>query len=212
MEPGLSGLSGWAADVVDALGELGLGLLVVLENVFPPIPSEPVLALAGVLASQGALSLTLVLLASTLGSAGGALVLYGLGARVGRDRVLRLFDRLPLVDRADYQRADDWFVQHGTAAVLIGRFIPVVRSLVSVPAGVSRLPLGRFVVLTMLGSGLWNGGFVMIGYLAGESVDLGVLSRGLDLAVYAVAGLCVVVGAFRWRRNRRRRASAAPGA
>ena len=198
----LTGLSGWASDVVDAMGEVGLGLLVALENVFPPIPSEPILTLAGVLSAQGGLSLALVVLCSTLGSVLGALVLYGVGARTGRARVVRLVDRLPLVDVDDLERAEAWFARHGTKAVLLGRFIPVVRSLVSVPAGFERLPLRSFVLLTALGSGIWNTAFVLLGYAAGDSVDLDVLSRVLDYGVYAAAVVCVVLGVRRLRRNR----------
>lgn len=202
----LTGLSGWSADVVQALGEGGLGLLVALENVFPPIPSEPVLTLAGVLAQQGTLSLALVLVTSTLGSLVGAVVLYGLGARTGRDRVARLVDRMPLVDVEDLERAEAWFARHGPKAVFLGRFVPVVRSLVSVPAGLARLPMRQFLVLTAIGSAMWNSAFIGLGYAAGESLDLSTLSTVLDVAVYVIAALTVVAGIGRYRRNRSRRA------
>lgn len=204
-DPQLSGLAGWAGDVVASLGEVGLGLLVALENVFPPIPSEPVLALAGVLAAQGTLSLTLLVIASTLGSVLGALVFYGLGARVGRPRVVRILERIPLVDVRDLERTEAWFSRHGDAAVLVGRLVPVVRSFVSIPAGFTRVPLLRFMLLTAIGSGLWNTAFVMAGYLAGTAVDLGTLGRFLDYGTYVAAAVLVVVATRRFLRNRRDR-------
>lgn len=199
----LTGLTGWAAGVVDRLGELGLLLLVAVENVFPPIPSEPVLTLAGVLAAQGRLSLTLVVLGSTAGSVLGALLLYEVGARVGRDRLVGLLRRLPLVGADDLERAEAWFGRHGQRAVLLGRLVPVVRSLVSVPAGASALPRWRFALLTALGSGTWNGLFIALGATAGRTVPLRTLSAYVDAGVYVGTALLAVLGLVRWRARRR---------
>lgn len=199
----LTGLTGWAADVMDRLGELGLALLVLLENVFPPIPSEPVLTLAGVLATQGRLSLPLVLLASTLGSVVGALVLYEAGARFGRARLVRLVERMPLASVADLERAEAWFTRYGQPAVFFGRFVPVVRSLVSVPAGIERMPRGRFVLLTALGSGAWNSAFVLIGLQAGELVDLSTISTVLNVSLLVGVAIAVVAGVRRVLKGRR---------
>ena len=107
-DDGLTGLSGWAADVLDALGPVGVGLLTLLETVFPPIPSEVVLPLAGFLTEQGRMGLPAVLLASTAGSVAGALALYWLGRRLGQERAARLLARLPLVGREDVERAASW--------------------------------------------------------------------------------------------------------
>ena len=199
----LTGLSGFAADVLDRFGEVGLALLVALENVFPPIPSEPILTLAGVLATQGRLSLALVLLSSTAGSVLGALVLFELGGRLGRVRLVRLVERLPLVDVGGLERAEAWFTRHGSSAVLLGRFVPVLRSLVSVPAGIERMPRGRFVLLTAIGSGAWNAAFIGIGYGLGSSVDLDVISRALDAVLVGTALVGAVVLVRRLLRHRR---------
>ena len=164
----LHGLAGWVASVIDALGEFGVGLLVALENLIPPIPSEIVLSLAGYLAAQGKVNLVLVLIAATAGSVVGALVLYWLGRVVGEDRLRRWLDHIPLVDSDDLNTADKWFERHEKAAVLVGRCAPVVRSLVSIPAGANRMPLGQFTLFTALGSGVWNALFVGAGYLLGE--------------------------------------------
>lgn len=204
----LTGLTGWAADVMDRLGEVGLALLVALENLFPPIPSEPVLSLAGVLTTQDRMSLPLVLLAATLGSVVGALVLYEAGARYGRARLVHLVDRMPLVDVADLERAEAWFARHGQPAVFFGRFLPVVRSLVSVPAGIERMPRWRFVALTALGSGGWNAAFVLLGLQAGSRVDLDTVSRVLNISVLVGAAGAVVLGVRRVQKRRSRARSA----
>ncbi|RYJ01620.1 MAG: DedA family protein, partial [Actinomycetales bacterium] len=139
-----------------AIGAPGVGLLLAVEAVFPPIPSEIVLPLAGFAANQGTLSLTGALIWSTIGSVVGALVLYGGGHRLGRDRVLRLWLRLPLVEERDFVRTEEWFARHGEKAVFFGRMVPLFRSLISIPAGINRMPLARFLVLTTVGSAIWN--------------------------------------------------------
>lgn len=185
-------VAGWATDLMTALGAPGAGLAIALENLFPPLPSELILPLAGFTAARGELGLAAVLIWTTLGSLAGALVLYGLGAALGRDRTRRLAARLPLVKLTDVDRAEAWFERHGTKAVLIGRLVPVVRSLISVPAGVERMRLPSFVLLTTAGSAVWNGVLVGAGYQLGERWHLveryvGVLQRlVIVLAVVAV--------------------------
>ncbi|MFB9235391.1 DedA family protein [Plantactinospora siamensis] len=164
----LSGLTGWVASVIDAIGPLGVALLVALENIVPPIPSEVVLAMAGYLARTGQGNVVLAALAATAGSLGGALLLYWLGRAVGEDRLKRWLDHVPLVDADDLERADRWFDRHGSWAVLIGRLVPVVRSLISIPAGADRMPLPRFILLTTIGSGVWNSLLVGLGYALGS--------------------------------------------
>jgi membrane protein DedA with SNARE-associated domain len=159
----LTGITGWAADVMTNLGGPGVGAIVALENLFPPIPSEVVLPLAGFLAGQGNLSVVAVILWATAGSVVGAVVLYGLGAVLGRDRLRRIADRVPLASVHDLDRAEQWFARRGGRAVFVGRMVPVVRSFVSVPAGVERMPLPKFVAYTTAGSALWNALFVLLG-------------------------------------------------
>lgn len=211
----LGGLTGWVAGVIDAAGLVGVALLVALESVVPPIPSEIVLALAGFLAGEGRFNVVVVGLAATAGSLAGALVLYWIGAVVGEDRLKRWLDRLPLVDLDDLERADRWFERYGNWAVFFGRMMPVVRSLVSVPAGVNRMPLVRFVTLTTLGSGVWNALFVGGGYALGsrwQQVER--YSTWFDygiLAVFAVMIALWVVKKVRRRGARRDRRSVTAG-
>ncbi|REE96525.1 DedA family protein [Thermomonospora umbrina] len=161
-------IADWIADVIDAMGAVGVGLLTALENLFPPVPSEVVLPLAGFTASEGRVNVVAVTVAATVGSLVGALALYGLGAWLGHERACRLADRLPLVDVSELDRATSWFARHGGKAVLFGRLVPVVRSLVSVPAGIERMPLARFCLYTTLGSAFWNTLFVGAGFVLGE--------------------------------------------
>ena len=205
----LTGLAGVATDVMDALGEVGVGVLVLAENVFPPIPSEVVLPLAGYLASRGRMDLTLVVVAATVGSVLGALLLYEVGARTGRTRIRGLVDRMPLLELEDVDRAEAWFARHGQSSVLIGRCIPVVRSLISLPAGLEGMPRWRFLVLTALGSGVWNAVFVLAGYALGARFsDVERYSGWLNTAVYAAL---LVVLLLAVRRALRRRAAERAG-
>ncbi|TYK43009.1 DedA family protein [Actinomadura decatromicini] len=185
------GVAGWATDLMDKLGAPGAGLAIALENLFPPLPSEVILPLAGFTAAQGRMSLAAALLWTTLGSLAGALALYGVGALIGRDRVRALVARLPLVKLSDLDRTEAWFARHGAKAVFLGRMIPIFRSLVSVPAGVERMRMTTFLLYTGLGSLLWNTAFVLAGYGLGDNwrtVEeyVGVYSKAV-LAVAAVA-------------------------
>jgi membrane protein DedA with SNARE-associated domain len=159
----------WAVSLMEALGGPGAAAAIAAESLFPPIPSEIILPLAGFTASRGELSLASALIWTTVGSVVGAVALYVLGVLLGRDRLLRLVERVPLLDVSDVERAERWFARHGGKAVFFGRFVPVVRSLISVPAGITRMPLGWFIALTALGSGIWNSGFVLAGYALGEN-------------------------------------------
>ena len=204
----LTGILGWAERVMTALGEWGVGLLVLIETVFPPLPSEVVLPLAGFLSSQDQMSIPVVLLTSTLGAYLGALGLYGLGAASGQERSIRLLSKLPLVDRDDFERTDRWFARHGKASVFFGRLIPGVRSLISLPAGASRMSLGTFSLFTLAGSATWNS--VLIGLGAALGTQHALVERYsmfINYAVYAVlAALVVWLIVRRLRRNRSVRA------
>ncbi|MFD3522863.1 DedA family protein [Streptomyces sp. NPDC058653] len=159
----------WVTTLMDTLGAPGAGIAIALESVFPPLPSEAILPLAGFAASTGKLNLLAAVLWTTAGSVVGALALYWLGAWLGRDRTVALAAKVPLVKASDMERAEDWFARHGRKAVFFGRMVPVFRSLISVPAGVERMPLPVFVGLTALGSAVWNTAFIMAGYALGAN-------------------------------------------
>lgn len=200
---GLSGVSGVAADVIEAVGEVGVGLLTLVETVFPPIPSEIVLSLAGYLAQRGQLDLTLTVVAATVGALAGAYVLYGLGHWFGEDRARSWLTRLPLVHGSDFDKASDWFRRYGTTAVLVGRCVPIVRSLVSLPAGAQGMPLVRFTLLTVAGTLVWNSALIGAGYALGTQYHRVERYAGyLDYVVYG--GIVAVVGWLLIRHLRRR--------
>ncbi|MDX2292258.1 MULTISPECIES: DedA family protein [Streptomyces] len=192
------GIAGWAAGLVDTLGGPGAGAAIALENLFPPLPSEVILPLTGFAAGQGVLSLASALFWTTLGSVVGALALYGIGALFGRDRMYALWGRLPLVKVADLERTEAWFRRHGTKAVLLGRMVPIFRSLISVPAGVERMPVPLFLLLTTVGSLVWNSVLVLAGYALGDRWELvesyvGVASKAVVVLVLAAAATWLTV-------------------
>jgi membrane protein DedA with SNARE-associated domain len=199
------GLTGFVLETVDTLGAPGVGLMSFLEVVFPPIPSEVVLPLAGYQVQQGRIGLVAVVLFSVGGAFLGSLVLYWLGKVVGLQRAARIADRIPLMDASDVTRSAEWFHRHEGAAVFTGRFVPGVRSLISLPAGAAGMGLLKFSLLTVLGSGLWNGLLIGLGMALGTQYEL-VESYGhyLDYAFYAAIAAVLVWAVARRVRSRRR--------
>jgi membrane protein DedA with SNARE-associated domain len=196
------------SQILRDLGYAGLALLMVAETVFPPIPSEAVLPLAGFLVEQGEFGLVAVLATSTAGSVAGAVLLYEAARHGGRpfaDRFLRFARQ----DPAKLEQAERWFARRGPWVVLVGRCIPGVRSLVSLPAGVLCMPRWEYLLFTFIGSAVWNSVLVGAGYALGSQWErvsevIGPLSKPL-LAVVVVA----VAGVLLWRGLRARREGAA---
>lgn len=203
----LTGVAGWAVDVMERLGGPGAGLVIALENLFPPLPSEVILPLAGFTASQGTFSVQGAIAWTTTGSVVGALLLYTLGAVFGRERLRAVWGRLPLVNLEDLDRTEAWFSRHGKKAVFFGRMVPIFRSLISIPAGVERMPVGVFILLTLSGSLIWNTIFVLAGYTLGENWHVVEEYAGiLQLVVIGAVVLGVawfVVSRVRTLRSRR---------
>jgi len=164
----LDGIGAWVLDVIAALGYVGLALLLVAENLFPPIPSEIVLPLAGFLVGRGDLVLWLAVIAATFGSVAGAMILYALGRYGGRKLVLR-YGRFLRVDAESLDRADEWFRRCGDWVMLFARVVPFARSVVSIPAGTMKMPPLRFIVLTTIGSGVWNTLLIGAGVILGAN-------------------------------------------
>jgi membrane protein DedA with SNARE-associated domain len=191
----IDGLAGWAVRLMETLGGPGAALVVGLDNLFPPIPSELVLPLAGFTASRGTFSLPAALFWTTLGSVVGALLVYLAGALLGRARTRALLIRLPLLRESDFDRSEAWFARHGPKAVLLGRMVPLVRSFISLPAGIERMNIAAFLALTTIGSLAWNTIFVLAGYRLGESWYL-VEEYASVLQYVVVAGLVVAAAAF----------------
>lgn len=206
----LDGVAGFAVDLMERLGAFGAGVAIALENVFPPLPSELILPLAGFTASQGSFSLAAALLWTTAGSVFGALLLYALGAVFGRRRMYWVWERLPLVKTEDLERTEAWFARHGRKAVFFGRFVPIFRSLISVPAGLERMPMAPFLLLTLAGSAFWNTTFVLLGYWLGEQwyriePFMGTVQTAVIVVVLAAVAWFVLLRVRQLQRSRRPR-------
>lgn len=199
-------LTTWVTDVIDALGYPGVAFLVALESVFPPIPSEVVLPLSGFVAGRGDASLVGMIVAATVGSVVGAWVLYGVAALIGRDRLHRFVGRWGRwfqVKPGDLERAEAWFDKRALAAVLLGRCVPLIRSIVSIPAGFRRMPLLRFTLATAAGSLVWNVALIGAGALLGDRWETVGDYVGI-LQWLVVVSIVALVGWFLWRRLGRR--------
>ncbi|WP_313606156.1 DedA family protein [Rhizobium sp.] len=158
--------------IMQRLGPFGIGLLMFLENVFPPIPSELIMPLAGYLAARGDMNIFVVIGAGTVGSLLGTLPWYYLGRRLGHHGVRRLAEehgRWLTMSPSDVDAASDRFKRHGNWSVMLGRLIPTVRTLISVPAGVANMPLGQFLLVSSIGTLLWTAALALAGYLLGQA-------------------------------------------
>ena len=198
-------MQAWIIQVMGQYGALGIFFLIFVENVFPPIPSEVILAFGGFMTLQAALSVQSVILTATLGSVAGALVLYGAGRWVGQRRLtvfVRRYGRYLGLKEENAEKALRCYQQYQKRTVFFCRMAPIVRSLISVPAGMARMPMGPFLLLTTLGSALWNTVLVYAGRALGHAWS----SVGMFMDTYAVllwgalALLCVV---WLWRRKKR---------
>lgn len=185
-------MADWIFSIVDRLGAPGVGFLIFLENVVPPIPSELILPLAGFRARVGTLDLWWVWPAATAGSVLGALVLYAVGALLGYERVYALSGKrwFILSSQKDLERGRSLMESHGGKIVLLGRCVPLIRSVVSIPAGLARMPLWRFTALTAIGSGVWNAVFIGLGWYLGENWDQ--VESAMGPASYVVLALVLV--------------------
>ena len=167
-------MSNWIKSVIEQFSYPGIVFLMLLENVFPPIPSELIIPLSGFVSTQGRLSIVGVIIAGTLGSLAGAVVLYYVGRGIGAERLRRwtaAHGRWFGLSTGDLDKSDKWFKRHGAKTVLVGRVVPGVRSLISIPAGVAGLDLRVFLLYTTLGSALWTTGLALAGRLLGRNYE-----------------------------------------
>ncbi len=195
----------WILNAMTTLGYPGIALLMFLENVFPPVPSELIMPLAGFLATRGEFSLIGVIIAGTIGSVVGTLPLYWLGRNVGPQRLRRWVDKHGhwlALSCDDIDKATGWFDRHGNATVLFCRLVPGVRSFISIPAGVEKMNLPLFLLYSAIGAALWTTLLTFLGRMLGQNYQL--VDRFLGPVAYVVIGGIVVSFAIRvWRRKRR---------
>lgn len=193
----------WIENLMNSMGYLGIVFLMFLENVFPPLPSELIMPMAGFTAARGELSFWGVVLAGTAGSVLGALPLYYIGRLVGEKRLTRWADKHGkwlTLSGDDIKKADDWFDEHGKKSVFLMRLVPGIRSLISIPAGISEMPVLMFMLFTAMGTLLWSLALAYLGSLLGENYKA--VETYLKPATYVILGLMVVF-IIRWVMKRR---------
>lgn len=198
----------WVISLMELLGSPGVGLAVFLENVFPPIPSEVILPLAGFTSSQGNMNVVAAFIWATVGSVVGAYLLYGVGAVIGAERLRRIADWMWLVEPEDVDKSLRWFDKYGKVSILFGRLIPGVRSLISIPAGIDRMNVASFGLFTLLGSAVWNALLIYLGFVLGENWEQ--VSAGIDqfssvIKIVLVLLLVVVIALLVRRQNKRKK-------
>ena len=159
--------------LMNEYGYLGIFLLIMIENIFPPIPSEIVLGFGGFMTKTTNLTLFGVILISTIGSCLGAAILYFFGYIINKDRLVSFtkskLGRILSVKEKDIENANDWFLKHGNISILFGRFVPIIRSIISIPAGISKMSFIKFLFLTFIGTFIWNGILTIIGSILGNN-------------------------------------------
>ena len=200
-------MNAWITEFIDQFGYFAIALLIALENVFPPLPSEIILTMSGFMTTTTSLSIIGVIIAATIGSLIGALILYALGRQLTVTRLERLLGhrlfKLLGFHQDDAKKAVDWFNKHGTSGILYGRCIPVIRSLISIPAGIAQTSLGKFCLLTTIGSAIWNTLLVVLGAWVGQSWNKIVIIFNdyttVAIIIMAIIGLYF---AYRWYQKR----------
>lgn len=191
-------------DVVATLGYPGIFLLVVLESTLVPVPSTLVFPFAGFLAAKGVFSLPLVLALNSAGALVGSGISYWVGAAGGKPLLLK-YGKYVLIRRKDIEKTEAWFANHGKATILIARFVPVVRHIISLPAGIARMPLVPFFVQTFVGATLWGGFLIVLGYYMGEHWDtVANKIKRFDLVIGLTIVVAVLVFAVRFFVKRKR--------
>ncbi len=195
----------WIAQLIDRTGYLGVALLMFLENVFPPIPSELIMPMAGFTAARGELRFIGIVLAGTAGSVAGALLWYYVGTLVTTSRLeawAMKHGRWLTLKPHDVEKASAWFDKHGGTAVFLGRLVPTVRTLISVPAGIFGMGRRKFIMLTVLGSGIWSTALTAAGYLLEDRYEQ--VGRYLNPVATGVFAIIVLVYLYRlvtWQKR-----------
>lgn len=206
----LEQIGSWIESLIAAIGYPGIVLAMALENIFPPIPSEMVLPFAGALSAKGELNFWWAIAAGTLGSLIGAIVLYAIGyiaREAGVRRLVESYGKYVFISERDLDRSVEWFERYGEAVVFFGRLIPLIRSIISVPAGYARMNFLRFLIYTTLGTTLWNVILTWIGRILGENwADISDLMAPYEYGALVVLALIVLLffgwRAMRWHRRR----------
>ncbi len=203
-------MQSWITDFMEQFGYIGIFLMIALENVFPPIPSEVILPFGGFMTTYTNLTLVGVIIASTAGSVVGAVILYGIGLLLDVERLEKIIDRwghILRVTKEDIHKADAWFDKYGIWTVFFCRMVPLIRSLISIPAGMSNMKFSLFLIFTFFGTLIWNIILVSIGAALGENWER--ITEFMDVysnIAYAIIGVGIIVFIVWFFRNKRKKA------
>lgn len=195
--------------IMNAYGYLGVFLLIMIENVFPPIPSEVILLFGGFMTTYSKLSIVGMIVASTLGSLFGAIILYYIGKIFNKDRLKKIISgklgKILRLKASDIDKADSWFDNKGNKTVFFCRFVPLIRSLISIPAGMSEMPILKFIIYTVVGSLIWNAVLIIVGSIVGENWTsiLNILDTYSHVVVILVA-IIFIVGIYIFYKKRKK--------
>lgn len=205
----LESVAHWIQDFIRTVGYPGVLLLIIMESTLVPVPSTLVMPFVGFLASpaspaKGEFSLAVILVMNSVGALAGSGLSYWLGVVGGRPFLVK-YGKYFLIKQQDIERTEAFFAKHGNKTILIARFLPVVRHVISVPAGIARMPLPGFFLLTFIGATLWGGGLILVGYYVGENWEA--ISKALkrvDLLIATILVLGLVALGIRFVVRRRR--------
>lgn len=194
-------------NVMNQFGYWGILFLIAIENIFPPIPSEVILTFGGFMTISTTMTTLGVIIFSTIGSVLGALVLYGVGRLLTKERLENLLDgkigRMLHFKKEDVQKSEDWFIKRGKITVFFCRFIPIIRSLISIPAGMTKMNIGVFLLLTTIGTAIWNTVLVLLGAAFGASWEkIAAVIDTYSTATLVVICIAFVIGCFVFYKKR----------
>ena len=202
-------MENWITDIMSQYGYIGVFFLIMLENIFPPIPSEVILTFGGFMTTQSEMTRMGVILASTAGSVVGAVILYGIGLLMDVERLEKIvakWGHILRLTKKDIHRADAWFDKYGIWTVFFCRLVPLIRSLISIPAGMSNMKFWLFLLLTTLGTLLWNTILVSVGAAVGDNWESIVgymdIYSNITYAILAILGVAAIIWYLRFRKKR----------
>jgi membrane protein DedA with SNARE-associated domain len=199
----------WIKDLIEQFGYWGVFFLIALENIFPPIPSEVILTFGGYMTYQTNLTVPGVIVASTLGSVFGAIILYRLGSILDVSKlevIIERYGRILRLTKNDLYRADGWFEKYGIWTVFFCRFIPLIRSLISIPAGMARMNFWLFLFFTTVGTLIWNTVLINLGARLGENWEVVVTQMNhFSNVIYAILTILLLVIIGWWYSNKSRK-------
>ncbi|EOV6588996.1 TPA_asm: DedA family protein [Listeria monocytogenes] len=188
----------WITSIMADFGYIGIFVLIMVENLFPPIPSEIILTFGGFMTTVTSLNVVMVIIVATLGSVVGAILLYKVASYFGKERLTKIvlkYDRILRLKESDIERAENFFLKYGSWAVFLCRMIPLIRSLISIPAGMTKMKMSKFLILTTAGSLLWNTVLIGLGAMLGESwSEIVVFMDSFSTIIYSIIAILVVVG------------------